>query len=51
MGLSQLIHGSLEDKLRWTFKLYDLNGDGVLSKEEVEDVAASVRGQSLLMIQ
>ena len=29
--------------LRWTFNLYDLNGDGVITKEEMENVTASVR--------
>ena len=27
---------------RWTFHLYDLNGDGVITKDEMEDVTASV---------
>ena len=28
---------------RWTFHLYDLNGDGVITKDEMEDVTASVK--------
>ena len=28
---------------RWTFNLYDLNGDGVITKEEMENVTASVK--------
>merc|ERR1719483_86657 len=27
--------GTQEEKLRWTFKLYDVTGDGVLTKNEV----------------
>ena len=27
---------------RWTFDLYDLNGDGVITKDEMEDIIASV---------
>ena len=27
---------------RWTFHLYDLNGDGVITRDEMEDVTASV---------
>ena len=27
---------------RWTFDLYDLNGDGVITKDEMEDIVASV---------
>ena len=41
-----LLNGSLEDKLEWTFHLYDLDGDGGISREEMEDVAFSVRGIS-----
>ena len=26
-----------EDQLRWTFKLYDASGDGVLEQQEVDD--------------
>ena len=32
----------MEDKLKWMFQLYDLNGDGFISREELSDVAASV---------
>ena len=38
-----LLKGTEEDRLRWTFRLYDTNGDGYISKEEMEDVAQSVR--------
>ena len=41
-GLSVLVKGSPEEKLEWTFHLYDLDGDGVISREEMEDVAMSV---------
>jgi len=30
--------GSQEEKLRWTFRLYDINGDGILTFEEVLEV-------------
>ena len=43
MTLSLLLRGTEEDRLRWTFRLYDTNGDGYISKEEMEDVAQSVR--------
>ena len=42
MNLSILLRGSAEEKLRWTFQLYDTNGDGFISREEMEDVAESV---------
>lgn len=40
--LSVLLLGSVEDRLRWIFKLYDLNQDGVLSKTEIKEVTASI---------
>eukprot|EP00090_Calanus_glacialis_P013039 TRINITY_DN21651_c0_g1_i3.p1 TRINITY_DN21651_c0_g1~~TRINITY_DN21651_c0_g1_i3.p1 ORF type:complete len:169 (-),score=38.39 TRINITY_DN21651_c0_g1_i3:105-611(-) len=42
VGLSILLKGTLEDKLRWTFQLYDVNKDGVLSRSEVRDVTSSI---------
>ena len=42
VGLSILIRGSLEEKLRWTFSLYDQDRDGFISREEMEDVVGSV---------
>ena len=37
-----LVNGTQEEKLEWTFHLYDLDGDGVISREEMEDVVISV---------
>ena len=34
--------GTDEEKYNWIFDLYDLNGDGFISREEMEDVACSV---------
>ena len=42
MTLSLLINGTEEEKLRWTFRLYDTNGDGFIAREEMEDVAQAV---------
>ena len=42
LGLSILVNGSNEEKLEWTFHLYDLDGDGVISREEMEDLAMAV---------
>jgi Ca2+-binding EF-hand superfamily protein len=33
ISLSTLLHGTQYEKLQWTFRLYDLNGDGVITKE------------------
>ena len=43
MTLSLLLRGSEEDRIKWTFRLYDINGDGFISRVEMEDVAQSVR--------
>ena len=50
MSLSLLLYGSQEEKLKWTFHLYDLDGDGVISREEMEDVAVSVRWVDLKVL-
>lgn len=42
VGLSVLVNGTQEEKLEWTFHLYDLDGDGVISREEMEDVVISI---------
>merc|ERR1712035_171432 len=34
-GLSTFLRGSLEEKTKYTFKVYDLNGDGFISREEM----------------
>lgn len=42
LSLSLLLHGSEDEKLEWIFQLYDLDGDGFISKDEMEDVAVSI---------
>jgi len=42
LGLSTLSRGSLEEKLRWTFGLYDINGDGCITREEMTDIVTAV---------
>ena len=37
-----MVRGTLEEKLRWTFSLYDQDRDGYISREEMEDVVGSV---------
>lgn len=32
----------MEEKLQWVFGLYDLDGDGLISKEEMMDVVGSI---------
>lgn len=42
IGLSILLKGSIEDKLKWIFSVYDVNKDGVLSKTELKDLTTSI---------
>jgi len=42
VSLSTLLHGSLYEKLIWTFRVYDLNGDGVITKTEMGNVVVAV---------
>ena len=42
MGLSTLARGSIQDKLRWVFSLYDLDGDGVISRNELYRIICAV---------
>lgn len=41
-GLSILSRGSIDEKLRWTFSLYDINGDGCITREEMTDIVTAV---------
>ncbi|NXU19962.1 EFCB1 protein, partial [Pardalotus punctatus] len=34
-GLAVLLRGTLEEKMKYCFKVYDLNGDGYISREEM----------------
>ena len=45
LTLALLLKGTEEDKLKWVFQLYDLNGDGWISREEMEDITHSVSKQ------
>ncbi|CAG0888561.1 unnamed protein product [Darwinula stevensoni] len=41
-GLSILSRGSVQDKLQWAFQLYDIDGDGLLTRNEMEEIVTSV---------
>lgn len=41
-GLSILSRGTLEEKLCWTFQLYDINSDGHITKEEMSDIVTAI---------
>ncbi|XP_076034807.1 A-type potassium channel modulatory protein KCNIP1-like [Oratosquilla oratoria] len=40
--VSRLTRGTTEDKLRWIFSLYDLNGDGCITRQEMTDLVQAV---------
>ena len=40
--LSTALHGTTEDKLKWMFNLYDVDGDGHISKEDLNTVVSAV---------
>uniref|UniRef100_A0A3B1IM64 Potassium voltage-gated channel interacting protein 4b n=1 Tax=Astyanax mexicanus TaxID=7994 RepID=A0A3B1IM64_ASTMX len=42
IGMSVLLRGSAEEKLYWTFNLYDLNRDGQITREEMLDVLKAI---------
>lgn len=42
MGLSILSRGTMDEKLRWIFGLYDLNRDGKITQDELLLVVTSM---------
>jgi len=42
IGLSRLLRGTLKDRLRWTFELYDAKGMGYITKEDVAAIVRSI---------
>lgn len=42
IGLSTLLRGTLQDRLKWTFRLYDVNNDGFITKEGMLQVVTSL---------
>ncbi|XP_078256845.1 Kv channel-interacting protein 4 isoform X6 [Rhinoraja longicauda] len=42
LGLSGLLRGTIQDKLKWAFNLYDINKDGFVTKEEMLDIMKSI---------
>lgn len=40
--MSVLVRGSLEEKLQWTFSLYDINGDGVITMDEMVSIVTAI---------
>ncbi|KAK3094608.1 hypothetical protein FSP39_003993 [Pinctada imbricata] len=42
MGLSVLSRGTLQERLQWAFTLYDINGDGLITKDEMLDIVSAI---------
>ncbi|KAG8238427.1 hypothetical protein J437_LFUL002884 [Ladona fulva] len=42
LGLSILLKGSLQERLRWAFSLYDVNDDGYVTREELAEVITAI---------
>ena len=42
MGLSVLARGTIHEKLLWAFNLYDVNGDGVITRDEMMDIVTAI---------
>ncbi|GBM67641.1 Calsenilin [Araneus ventricosus] len=42
LGLSTISRGSPTEKLQWTFNLYDINGDGCITREEMREIINSI---------
>ncbi|XP_036913646.1 Kv channel-interacting protein 1 isoform X1 [Sturnira hondurensis] len=41
-ALSILLRGTVHEKLRWTFNLYDINKDGYINREEMMDIVKAI---------
>ncbi|CAF4008433.1 unnamed protein product, partial [Rotaria sordida] len=39
--LSVLCRGTIDEKLRWIFRLYDINGEGQLTRENITEIISS----------
>lgn len=42
IGLSVLTRGTIDEQLRWIFTLYDINGDGIITRDELNKIVNSI---------
>ncbi|XP_054168512.1 Kv channel-interacting protein 4-like [Oppia nitens] len=40
--LSLLCHGSADEKLKWAFRLYDINNDGYITRKELSEILCAI---------
>nr|XP_022318075.1 neurocalcin-like [Crassostrea virginica] len=41
-GLNATLRGSIQQKLQWAFRVYDIHEDGYISKEEMKDIISAI---------
>ena len=46
-GLSLSLRGSFDEKLYWSFNIYDVDGNGFISREEMNEIIAVSREWTL----
>ncbi|UJR14991.1 hypothetical protein I4U23_001968 [Adineta vaga] len=42
LTLSVLCRGTIDEKLRWIFRFYDINGEGLLAREDIAEMIRSL---------
>lgn len=40
IGLSLSLRGTFDEKLYWAFKIYDVDGNGFISRSEMDEIIA-----------